>query len=87
MTSVPSDRDIPHVSSVSPSEDVRTIMVHEISWGAVFAGAVMMLGAAAYLEHGWRRCRPGHDRRSRLETLRARQLCPWEQGYGGLSQG
>ena len=43
MTSVPSDRDIPHVSSVSPSDDVRTIMVHEISWGAVFAGAVMML--------------------------------------------
>ncbi len=43
MTSVPSDSDMPRVSSVTPSEDVRTIMVHEISWGAVFAGAVMTL--------------------------------------------
>jgi len=42
MTSIPSNRDLPHVSSVTP-EDVRTIMVHEISWGAVFAGAVMAL--------------------------------------------
>jgi hypothetical protein len=43
MTSVSSDRDMPRVSSVTPSDDVRTIMVHEISWGAVFAGAVMAL--------------------------------------------
>ncbi|WP_424629625.1 PhnA-like protein [Bradyrhizobium sp. SYSU BS000235] len=43
MTSVPSDRDTRRVSAVSASDDIRTIMVHEISWGAVFAGAVMAL--------------------------------------------
>ena len=33
----------PNVTSVSASDDVRTIMLNEISWGAVFAGAVIGL--------------------------------------------
>lgn len=43
MTSIQSDRDHPHVSSVAATDDLRTIMVHDISWGAVFAGAVMAI--------------------------------------------
>ena len=30
-------------SAVSPAEDVRTIMINQIAWGAVFAGAVVAL--------------------------------------------
>jgi hypothetical protein len=41
MTSIQSDS--PHVSSVAATDDLRTIMVHDISWGAVFAGAVMAI--------------------------------------------
>ena len=37
------DRDLPHVSSVSASDDVRTIMLNQISWGAVIAGALIGL--------------------------------------------
>src|SRR5688500_16110863 len=37
------DRDAPHMSPVTPSEDARTIMLNKISWGAVFAGVVVML--------------------------------------------
>lgn len=37
------DHDAPHVSPVLPSEDVRTVMINQISWGAVFAGAVIAL--------------------------------------------
>jgi hypothetical protein len=43
MTSIQSDRDHPRVSSVAATDDIRTIMVHDISWGAVFAGAVMAI--------------------------------------------
>ena len=33
----------PHVSPVTPGEDARSIMINEISWGAVFAGASLAL--------------------------------------------
>src|SRR3712207_8764399 len=37
------DSDAPHMSPVTPSEDARTIMLNKVSWGAVFAGVVVML--------------------------------------------
>jgi hypothetical protein len=37
------DRPAPQVSAISATDDVRTIMLNEISWGAVFAGAVIGL--------------------------------------------
>jgi hypothetical protein len=37
------DSDAPHMSPVTPSEDVRTIMLNKVTWGAVFAGVVVML--------------------------------------------
>jgi vacuolar-type H+-ATPase subunit H len=37
------DSDAPHMSSVTPSEDARTIMLNRVTWGAVFAGVVVML--------------------------------------------
>jgi len=37
------DKDAPHMSPVLPSEDLRTVMINDISWGAVFAGAVIAL--------------------------------------------
>lgn len=37
------DTDAPHMSPVLPSEDLRTVMINQISWGAVFAGAVLAL--------------------------------------------
>jgi hypothetical protein len=37
------DYDAPHTSPVSPAEDVRTIMLNRVSWGAVFAGVVVAL--------------------------------------------
>lgn len=43
------DRDAPHVSPISPSEDARTILLNEISWGAVFAGVVVALVVQALL--------------------------------------
>ena len=39
----------PNVTGVSASDDVRTIMLNEISWGAVFAGAVIGLVAQVIL--------------------------------------
>ena len=39
----------PNVTSVSATDDVRTIMLNEISWGAVFAGAVIGLVAQVIL--------------------------------------
>ncbi len=39
------DRDAPTTSAVSPAEDMRTMALHSISWGAVFAGAVIALVA------------------------------------------
>lgn len=37
------DTDAPHMSSVTPAEDARSIMLNDVSWGAIFAGAVMAL--------------------------------------------
>src|SRR5215203_3952712 len=37
------DYDAPHTSSVTPAEDVRSIMLNRVSWGAVLAGVVVAL--------------------------------------------
>lgn len=37
------DMDAPHLSPATPAEDVRTIMINKISWGAVLAGVVLTL--------------------------------------------
>jgi len=37
------DHDIPNSSIVTPAEDMRTMMLHSVSWGAVFAGAAFAL--------------------------------------------
>jgi hypothetical protein len=37
------DPDAPHVTSVTPDEDMRTILINRVSWGAVFAGVVIAL--------------------------------------------
>jgi hypothetical protein len=39
----PHIRDAPHLSPATPAEDVRTIMINQISWGAVLAGVVVGL--------------------------------------------
>ncbi len=36
-------RNPPQASAVTPAEDVRTIALNQISWGAVFAGATIAL--------------------------------------------
>jgi hypothetical protein len=36
-------RNPPNVSAVAPADDVRTIMLNQVSWGAVFAGAAIAL--------------------------------------------
>src|ERR1700755_1173565 len=36
-------RNSPKVSAVAPDDDVRTIMLNAVSWGAVFAGATIAL--------------------------------------------
>jgi hypothetical protein len=36
-------RNPPQVSEVAPADDVRTIMLNQVSWGAVFAGAAIAL--------------------------------------------
>ena len=43
------DRDFPTDSAVTPAEDMRTMALHSISWGAVFAGAVIALVAQVIL--------------------------------------
>jgi hypothetical protein len=35
--------DAPHESPVTPSEDVRTILINRVAWGAVLAGVVVAL--------------------------------------------
>ena len=35
--------DAPHISPATPAEDVRTIIINQISWGAVLAGVVVAL--------------------------------------------
>ena len=37
------DRDAPHVSPVTPDEDVRTVLINRVSWGAVLAGCIVAL--------------------------------------------
>jgi hypothetical protein len=37
------DDDAPHMSPVTPAEDMRTIMLNRIAWGAVLAGVVAAL--------------------------------------------
>lgn len=37
------DNDAPHMSPVTPAEDVRSIMLNKVSWGAVLAGVVVAL--------------------------------------------
>jgi len=37
------DMDAPHLSPATPSEDIRTIAINQISWSAVFAGVVTAL--------------------------------------------
>src|SRR3981189_587645 len=36
-------RNPPQMSAVAPADDVRTIMLNQVSWGAVFAGATIVL--------------------------------------------
>jgi hypothetical protein len=43
------DHDAPHVSPVTPAEDVRSIMINRVSWGAVLAGVVVALVAQLIL--------------------------------------
>ncbi|MFZ1101761.1 MAG: PhnA-like protein, partial [Hyphomicrobiaceae bacterium] len=37
------DPDAPHVTPVTPGEDMRTILINRVSWGAVFAGVAIAL--------------------------------------------
>src|SRR5258708_1716428 len=36
-------RSPPRVSEVAPADDIRTIVLNQVAWGAVFAGAVIGL--------------------------------------------
>lgn len=37
------DTDAPHMSPVTPAEDVRTVLINRITWSAVFAGVALSL--------------------------------------------
>lgn len=37
------DKDAPHVSPVTPAEDIRTIAINQVAWGAIFAGVAIGL--------------------------------------------
>ena len=37
------DGDAPHLNPVTPDEDIHTILINRVSWGAVFAGVVIAL--------------------------------------------
>ena len=37
------DKHAPHVSPVTPAEDIRTVEINQIAWGAVFAGVAVAL--------------------------------------------
>ena len=39
----PNHRTPPQTSEVAPADDIRTIMLNQVAWGAVFAGAVIAL--------------------------------------------
>ncbi|HWE21234.1 MAG TPA: PhnA-like protein [Hyphomicrobiaceae bacterium] len=43
------DPDAPHVTPVTPDEDMRTILINRISWGAVFGGVVIALATQLVL--------------------------------------
>src|SRR5262249_14835881 len=45
----PRIRDAPPTSPTIPTEDLRTIMLSRISWGAVFAGVVVALATQLLL--------------------------------------
>jgi len=48
-TREPHISDAPHISPATPAEDVRTIMINQISWGAVLAGVVVALATQIVL--------------------------------------
>src|SRR5690242_2522563 len=37
------DSDAPHLSPVKPVEDIRTVMINNVSWGAVLSGVFLAL--------------------------------------------
>jgi hypothetical protein len=37
------EEDAPHTSPVTPAEDLRTVLINKVSWGAVLAGVVVAL--------------------------------------------
>jgi len=39
----PNHRTPPQTSEVAPADDIRTIMLNQVAWGAVFAGAAIAL--------------------------------------------
>lgn len=43
------DKDAPHMTAITPAEDVRTVLINNISWGAVFAGIAVSLVAQLLL--------------------------------------
>lgn len=43
------DEDAPHFTPTLPSEDARTVLLNQISWGAVFAGVVISLAVQLIL--------------------------------------
>ena len=43
------DGDVAHASPVTPAEDMRTMALHSVSWGAIFAGATAALIAQVIL--------------------------------------
>lgn len=43
------NRDLPETSTVTPAEDMRTVALNQVSWGAVFAGATAALIAQVIL--------------------------------------
>ena len=57
-------RNPPQVREVAPADDIRTIMLNQVSWGAVFAGATIAL-VMQITQHGWSRRRAFDHRRSR----------------------
>src|SRR5262245_21613745 len=43
------DRDAPHATPVTPEEDMRTILINRVSWGAVFGGVAIGLATQLLL--------------------------------------
>jgi len=75
-------RDAPHSTPVTPEEDVHTIMINRVSWGAVFAGAAMALVVQLILNLlASALAQPPST--LRLGTIRLRQLFRSAPGYGG----